>query len=207
MTLLKLVHGHENLDDDHIKAVARTNRRQAADLVIRKYRDAIFHHAVHIVKDYQEAIDVTQEVFIRLLQHPRLEELTLSVSYLIKVSHNLLRRRHSRSVRLRELLTTAVSDNLIERHGRPDRVNRDRKTERLESNQLQDAMSTLTADEQDAIRMIVWEGKSYEHAAESLEVSVTTINNWKHRGLAKLRKFADRSDADREASNTRLAMG
>ena len=37
--------------------------------------------------------DVTQEVFVRLLQHPRLEQMDLSVSYLIKVAHNLLRRR------------------------------------------------------------------------------------------------------------------
>jgi len=151
------------------------------------------------------AEDVTQEVFIRILQHPRLEELTLSVSYLIKVAHNLLRRRHSRSVRLRELLSTAVTDNMVQRHGRPDRARTDRVQNRLEAHQVEEAMGELTPDEQDAIRMIVWEGKSYEHAAHSLEVSVTTINNWKHRGLAKLRKFADRAmTADLHGSN-RLA--
>ena len=153
------------------------------------------------------AEDVTQEVFIRILQHPRLEELTLSVSYLIKVAHNLLRRRHSRSVRLRELLSTAVTDQVVERHGRPDRPNHDRSSERIEAHQLREAMGTLTADEQDAIRMIVWEGKSYEHAAQSLEVSVTTINNWKHRGLSKLRKFAERISIEEQAPMSRLATG
>ena len=42
-------------------------------------------------------------------------------------------------------------------------------------------------DERDAIRMVVVEGRSYAEAARSLGVSVTTINNWKHRGLEKLR--------------------
>ena len=55
--------------------------------------------------------------------------------------------------------------------------------------------------------MIVWEGKSYDHAAQSLEVSVTTINNWKHRGLAKLRKFADQATAEKHAESPRIAVG
>ncbi len=152
------------------------------------------------------AEDVTQEVFIRLLQHPRLEELTLSVSYLIKVAHNLLRRRHSRSVRLRELLATAVTDEVVERHGRPDRrVTSDSSEFTLETRQITNAIKELTADEQDAIRLIICEGKSYEHAAESLNVSITTINNWKHRGLSKLRKFAEKSTSIVEG--TALATG
>ena len=140
------------------------------------------------------AEDVTQEVFIRLLQHPRLEELTLSVSYLIKIAHNLLRRRHSRGVRLRELLSTAVADGLIERHGRTDRPVTDTDDRGLETTQIQEAVGQLSNDEQNAIRLIICEGKSYEHAARSLDVSVTTINNWKHRGLKKLRSFAEKAE-------------
>ncbi|MFM7133611.1 MAG: sigma factor-like helix-turn-helix DNA-binding protein, partial [Planctomycetota bacterium] len=52
----------------------------------------------------------------------------------------------------------------------------------------------LEKDEQDAIRMIVCEGKSYQHAAEALGVSVTTINNWKHRGIVKLRRLMQDSE-------------
>jgi RNA polymerase sigma factor (sigma-70 family) len=63
----------------------------------------------------------------------------------------------------------------------------------LETTQITGAINELTSDEQDAVRLIICEGKSYEHAAESLNVSVTTINNWKHRGLSKLRKFAEKS--------------
>ena len=58
-------------DDDTIKVVAQTDRRAAADLVIRKYRDPLFHHAAWILKDWQEAIDVTQEVFIKAMREDR----------------------------------------------------------------------------------------------------------------------------------------
>lgn len=133
--------------------------------------------------------DVTQEVFVRLLQHPRLEEMDLSVSYLIKVAHNLLRRRHARSTRLRELLETAVTDDIVQRHGRQGARSRTPVEDRTQNFRLDEAMDQLSMDEQDAIRMIIQDGKSYTHAAEALGVTVTTINNWKHRGLSKLKKL------------------
>ena len=133
------------------------------------------------------AEDVTQEVFVRLLQHPRLEELTISISYLLKIAHNLLRRRHTRSTRLREILDDEI---------RPREQRRTTDFElstplRQDNSALDRAMERLSSDEQDAIRMIVCEGRSYTHAAQSLGVSVTTINNWKHRGLKKLRGHFD----------------
>ena len=135
--------------------------------------------------------DVTQEVFVRLLQHPRLAELDLSVSYLIKVAHNLLRRRHTRSTRHRELLETAVSDDIIQRHGRQGARSRTPVEDRTKNFRINDALDQLSSDERDAIRMIVQDGKSYTHAAQALGVTVTTINNWKHRGLSKLKKISE----------------
>lgn len=128
------------------------------------------------------AEDLAQEVFVRLLQHPELERLTISVSYLLKIAHNLLRRRYARATRLRELLSERsfccegsfeVADATIA----------------LDGDVLQAAMGLLTSDEHSAVRMIVCEGRSYQHAARSLGVTVTTINNWKHRGLSKMRRY------------------
>ncbi len=135
------------------------------------------------------AEDLAQEVFLRLLQHPELERLEISISYLLKIAHNLLRRRYARASRLRELLEERVHrENMtgFEPGQRPSLT-----PEPLSNNVLEAALGLLGRDEQDAIRLIVCEGKSYQHAAEALGVSVTTINNWKHRGIMKLRKLID----------------
>ena len=136
------------------------------------------------------AEDVAQEVFVRLMQHPRLEELTISISYLLKIAHNLLRRRHTRGTRLREILDDEV---------RPREINRMSFTHASQARDgrgelVAEALNQLSSEEQDAIRMIVCEGRSYAHAANSLGVSVTTINNWKHRGLKKLRGHVYRDE-------------
>ena len=132
--------------------------------------------------------DLAQEVFLRLMQHPELERLEISISYLLKIAHNLLRRRFSRAARLRELL-----EERVRRDGDPEigPVKRHKDDETVSDGILETALGLLTRDEQDAIRLIVCEGKSYQHAAEALGVSVTTINNWKHRGIVKLRKYIE----------------
>ena len=170
-----------------------TPNESKGDFVLRLF-DAYYNRVFAFTRrctTNDVAEDVTQEVFIRLLQHPRIEELDLSVSYLIKVAHNLLRRRHARGSRLRELLDSAVKDELIQRHGRPERPIRDEDPRGLDSLNLQDAMGELSNDERDALKLIVQDGCSYQQAANALGVTVTTINNWKHRGLSKLRRFAD----------------
>lgn len=136
------------------------------------------------------AEDLAQEVFLRLMQHPELERLTISVSYLLKIAHNLLRRRYARANRLRELLEDRVNDN-PEACGAPvgPLGASGGSSLPVSSEVLETALGLLGKDEQDAIRMIVCEGKSYQHAAEALGVSVTTINNWKHRGIVKLRRL------------------
>lgn len=140
------------------------------------------------------AEDLSQEVFVRLLKHPELERLTISISYLLKIAHNLLRRRYARASRLHELLEERFAMD------GGDEVARSRSRTRdadggadVGTDILETALGLLAKDEQDAIRLIVCEGKSYQHAAEALGVSVTTINNWKHRGIVKLRKLVGTS--------------
>ncbi len=131
------------------------------------------------------AEDLAQEVFVRLLQHPDLESLTISISYLLKIAHNLLRRRYTRAARLRQLLEER-GECAVPPSGIAEGI--------LDPGVLETALGLLSRDERDAIHLIVLEGKSYQHAADSLGVSVTTINNWKHRGISKLRELLENGD-------------
>jgi predicted DNA-binding protein (UPF0251 family) len=50
------------------------------------------------------------------------------------------------------------------------------------------AMKSLNDHERSAINLIVCRGLSHEQAARSLGVNASTINNWKHRGVKKLKE-------------------
>ena len=175
-----------------------TKPRDRAEIVLElfeAYHDRVYAFAR---KSAEPAVaeDATQEAFVRLLQHPRLEELEISISYILKIVHNILRRRFTRSVRLREIVDENIKPRIRQREeeSSPKPLHDDEEFTNL--GQVESAFGRLNPDERDALRMIVCEGKSYAHAARSLGVSVTTINNWKHRGLSKLRGQLDSEDRE-----------
>ncbi|MCA9290096.1 MAG: RNA polymerase sigma factor [Phycisphaerales bacterium] len=129
-----------------------------------------------------QAEDVVQEVFVRLLESRNLETITVNVSYLIKAADNLIKRRYGRTQRRLRIL----EETRRERASSSDPGSTSPGAERLGEAELERRMGQLTRDEQEAIRLIVCEGLSYEHAARSMGVPTTTVNNWKYRGLQKL---------------------
>ncbi len=175
-----------------------TRQRDRASIVLElfeAYHDRVYAFAR---KSAEPAVaeDATQEAFVRLLQHPRLEELEISISYILKIVHNILRRRFTRSVRLREIVDEKIKPRI--RQNEEDSSPKPLRAAEEIANlgQVEQAFGRLNPDERDALRMIVCEGKRYAHAARSLGVSVTTINNWKHRGLSKLRGQLDSEKRD-----------
>lgn len=124
--------------------------------------------------DAPTAEDVAQEVFVRLLRIADLESRIVNSSYLLKVADNLIKRRHKQNVRQERF---ARSHSCEECGASLDY----RETAPAES------FDNLSDGERDALRLIVCEGLSYQAAAKALDVKVSTLNNWKFRGMRKLR--------------------
>ena len=130
------------------------------------------------------AEDIAQEVFTRLLQVKNLEEKTITSSYLIKIADNLIKRRYNKNQR-----SNAYIDSQREEAIR--KLQQNQKSDPEWSNtEITKALSSLPTHERDAVRLVVCEGLSYEEASESLGVPVSTVNNWKYRGINKLKERA-----------------
>ena len=142
------------------------------------------------------AEDLTQETFLRLLQHKNLERKSISISYLFRVAQNLLRRRFNVAARGRLVLETVLRHDTDRFKKSLDPV----PAPAIESGPLSDALSQLSPQEQNTVRMIVCEGRTYLETAHALNVPVSTVNNWKHRALTKLRGIIDAAD-DRESEH------
>ena len=149
----------------------------------------------------ERAEDVVQEVFFRLLRLENLETREISVSYLFRMGENLVRKGYHQERRSRRTLEAAgrlVAGRIAaEEQGRSgvrsghegDQVPGNPGITRVHAGMLTAALGNLTDNEQAAVRLIVCRGLSYEQAAEALGVTVTTINNWKYRGVKKLQEL------------------
>ena len=135
------------------------------------------------------ADDLTQETFLKLLQVRNLERKSISISYLFRIAQNLLRRRFNVSKRRREIMEKVAQFEI------PVHEKSSTGPVGIESAMLDEALGSLTQNEQETIRLIICDGLSYSQAAGVLNVPVSTINNWKHRALHKLRGTIDAADS------------
>ena len=131
------------------------------------------------------AEDIAQEVFTRLLQVRSLEEKTITSSYLIKIADNLIKRGYNKNQRKNRYIDSQREEAIrdVRRHKPTDA--------RWSNHEITEALASLPTHERDAVRLVVCEGLSYEEASASLGVPVSTVNNWKYRGVNKLKEHAE----------------
>ena len=137
-----------------------------------------------------DAEDIAQEVFTRLLEVRQLEQLSISVSYLIKIADNLIKRRYNRARRFDRYLEQKQGDGRRARGLKPRRNGRDDDLQ-----ELAESLEILAPKERDAVRLVVCEGLSYQEAADAMDAPVSSVNNWKYRGLQKLKDHHGAEDA------------
>ena len=149
----------------------------------RHYSD-VFRFARRSV-DESTAEDVSQEVFARLMRLEGIEQREISGSYLLKIASNLIKRRYQRERRFGEIASRAAG-----RHAGAASTERvaSGSVERADRDEATQALSSLSARERDAVDLIVCRGLSYREAAESMGAKVSDVNNWRYRGVERLRR-------------------
>ncbi|MEM7230301.1 MAG: RNA polymerase sigma factor [Planctomycetota bacterium] len=156
------------------------NRTDCVLELFERHSDRILRFACRSLPP-NEAEDVVQDVFATLMRVADLEHRRITISYLFKIAENLIKQRRRQNARRHELLT-----RLRQRRSAAQREAPVRQQPRDDDRQLQDALDSLPAHEYEALLLIVARGYGYDAAARALGVPVSTVNNWKHRGLQKL---------------------
>jgi len=119
------------------------------------------------------------------LKLERLPEITVNVSYLIKIADNLIKRRYNKNQRFNRFLECAEEMA-------PESTGRRAPVVEVDRAELDRHLAHLSPKEADSVRLVICEGLSYQEAAVSMGVPVSTVNNWKYRGLQKLKdKYTD----------------
>ena len=154
----------------------------ACTRLVTDHQRMVYQLALHLLGDPQEALDLSQEVFLkvfRTLGQFRGQSTLRTWIYRIVVNQasnrqRWWRRRHrSQQVRLEDL--TATQGELKENHGSsmPDRVLQQRET----SDRVWAALKRLPFDQRAVIVLREIDGLSYEEIATSLDVAVGTVKS------------------------------
>ena len=175
-----------------LKALARTDRRRALDLLAAQHRNALYFHAQGILKDPQEAYDVVQETFIRALREPRLFEDDFRIkAWLFKVTtnrcFNLVRDRKRRGA----ILEATRPKSAVDPEQLADVV------AQQERSQLLETLETLSEEHREILLLRYFDDLSYTEIAEVLEVKLGTVMSRLSRARIRLLERLERLPDDR----------
>lgn len=164
-----------------IKQLATENKRMAMEMVIHKYRERLFYHAGSIVKDWHEAYDVVQEVFIKAMRETRFFQPEFRMkAWLFRVTTNLCfnmvrdRKRRGAILEGMQKVDRAYADQL-------DRVFQGERREEVLA-----AVDTMTPDHKQILLLRYYDDLSYAEIADVLEIKLGTVMSRLSRARSRL---------------------
>lgn len=155
---------------------------EACTRLVTDHQRMVYQLALHLLGDQQEALDLSQEVFLkvfRTLRQFRGQATLRTWIYRIVVNQasnrqRWWRRRHrSQSVRLEDLTATGGELPEDRSSSMPDRVLQQRET----SDRVWRALNSLPFDQRAVIVLREIDALSYEEIATSLNVAVGTVKS------------------------------
>jgi RNA polymerase sigma-70 factor (ECF subfamily) len=142
--------------------------------------DRLFRAAWSLCGSRDEAEDLVQETFVRVLRKPRILRSEDDIGYLLRVLRNTF--FSQRRTAARRPQTTPLPDNL----DLLEDAAAVQPESRLDSSELYAAISALPGDFRDALIAIDIVGLSYREAAQALRVREATITTRLHRARQRV---------------------
>jgi RNA polymerase sigma-70 factor (ECF subfamily) len=166
--------------DEQLLEQALGGDEHAFALLYRCRQGAVYRFALHMSGDPALADDVTQEVFLLLIERGQRFDAGRGplISFLYGIARNLLLRRLERKA-------TGSLDEIAEQLPADDDI-LDDLTRRETIEQIRSAVLSLPLVYREAVVLFDLEGASYEEAAEALDCPVGTVRSRLSRGRAML---------------------
>ena len=170
---------HSSADDKSLVRAAQKGDMGAFEELVARHRDKIYARAYSMMRNEEEAIDLSQEAWIKAWQ--RLKQFQGESSFgtwMTRIVINLCLdqlRRHKRQ-RAESIEAMDEESGGVERHMPVVTVNPTEGLERVELRQrLDQALSQLSEAHRTAIVLCEFEGMEYKEIAKAMECSIGTV--------------------------------
>lgn len=148
--------------------------KDAFSFVFKQFTDTVYRIALHNTVNFSDAEDVTQEVFIKLLETNRaFRDSEHLKAWLIRVTINLCRDKMKKSNR-ETLVENVFSFKSCE-----------------EKNDILEAVKALPENYRNTIYLHYYEGYTAKEIGKILDTKENTVLSWLSRGREALRKELD----------------
>lgn len=158
--------------------------KEAFDILYLKYKDKIQYYIFNIIKDYQKAEDITQEVFIYVLKNELKENYSFKY-YIYLVAQSRAIAYINVENRRKEIAEKYVYNKDVELEKDVLETIEKQETQK----EILDIINKLEGKYRNAIYLVKIEGLSYKETANIMGQSVQNIKNLVHRGKKEMKKY------------------
>ncbi|MBR6555761.1 MAG: sigma-70 family RNA polymerase sigma factor [Clostridia bacterium] len=189
---------------------AKEGDRQAFETLVSRYESKIYHMALRYTGDAQEALDITQEVFLRMYRGLYSCQQDCNVSVWLYRLTDLVCKDAVRQISSRAVLSEHEQDSdepyeieIPDLRYNPESVY-DRAALR---DTIVDAVSALPEHLRKVIVLREIAGMTYEEISDCLELELGTVKSRIARGRDKLRSFLSRPVEKKETETKKPQKG
>ncbi len=148
--------------------------KDAFSFAFRQFTDTVYRVALHNTSNFSDAEDVTQEVFIKLLEtNKAFRDSEHLKAWLIRVTINLCRDKAKKSSR------EIISENVFHYNSGEERSD------------VLEAVRALPENYRNTIYLHYYEGYTAREIGKILDAKENTVLSWLSRGREALRKELD----------------
>ncbi|HXF10593.1 MAG TPA: sigma-70 family RNA polymerase sigma factor [Desulfuromonadaceae bacterium] len=169
---------YSSATDEALVKAARRGELDAFEELIARHRDKIYARAISMMRNEDDAVDLSQEAWVKGWQRLKQFQFESSFStWMTRIVINLCLDQLRRQKRIRaESLETMDEDGGVERQMPVIIIN---PTERLERNELRERIDQALAQLSDAHRTVLvlheFERMEYKEIARVMECSIGTV--------------------------------
>lgn len=176
--------------DRELVALAKAGNKSSFQELINRHYQFVFSIAFGVVHERQTALDITQDVFLKLFKDLRLFEFKSKFkTWLYRIAYNASIDQ-VRKIKPHELIETndAISDEGTKGMILPDLSEsaRDKIFNEEVKNQIQEALNQLSPDQRAILVLREWQEMSYEEIAQILQIEIGTVMSRLHYARKKL---------------------
>ncbi|MCX7995949.1 MAG: RNA polymerase sigma factor [candidate division WOR-3 bacterium] len=167
-------------EKDLIEGIINGDEKSCAK-VLNLYKGRIFSYVLRLVKNYDDAEEITFEVFIKFFNSiDKFDPARKISAWLFSIAHNLVIDFFRKN--------KIEYEYLDERHQDPDyTIEKYEKAKKMAM--VEDALQKLTSLDREIVILFHKEGMSYHEISRILNLPVTTIKTRLHRARNRLREL------------------
>jgi RNA polymerase sigma-70 factor (ECF subfamily) len=167
------------VEDRDLVQRARRGDVEGYNLLVSRWEKRLYNYLLRLVGDREDAMDLTQEVFLKAYQNlGKLEDAGRFGPWLFRIAHNeafsLLRRRRPESDSEGEIPQEALSYRMY-----PVEM----------SVAVERALNSLSPEQREAVILKIYQGWKFEEMAEALDCPVSTIKSRLYTALDRLKEM------------------